>query len=427
LDATGNWSDFREGPGGGTLLQVRTANTVNEYTAITGTTTWTTPAYDDAGNTTSFPQPNNLSSAYTATYDAWNRMTAVQASSVNVATYAYDGRNRRITQNTYSGGTLTETREFYFTSNWQDIEEQVSGSMVDQYVYGIRYIDELVCRDDSSANRYYVMQDANFNVTSICDKSSGAVDERYRYQPYGQQTVFDSSWTVLSGSAYDWVVGFQGLESDVATGLVYVRNRWLHAELGRWAQREPSRAKVIDGIYQYVRSNPVNRVDPQGLQAFELNRKLGAGPNEKDVVRSNYNCFSHTFVYTADSVTEDVFDPTTGQDMGTIKHWVLRHTYSWGNAAGLTTWHQDQPEDVNAAWQAINSGYMGEQWGPDDPKFDIAVDAAFRDMKISAGEEHWNLIICNNCKDAAGDLEDDAGTIWVLEMQQGKAPPGPHP
>ena len=29
LDATGNWSDFREGPGGGTLLQVRTANTVN--------------------------------------------------------------------------------------------------------------------------------------------------------------------------------------------------------------------------------------------------------------------------------------------------------------------------------------------------------------------------------------------------------------
>jgi YD repeat-containing protein len=37
LDSTGNWSNFREGPGGGTLLQVRTANTVNEYTAITGT------------------------------------------------------------------------------------------------------------------------------------------------------------------------------------------------------------------------------------------------------------------------------------------------------------------------------------------------------------------------------------------------------
>ena len=74
LDATGNWSDFREGPGGGTLLQVRTANTVNEYTAITGTTTWTTPAYDDAGNTTSFPQPNNLSSAYTA-----NRLCGIRA------------------------------------------------------------------------------------------------------------------------------------------------------------------------------------------------------------------------------------------------------------------------------------------------------------------------------------------------------------
>jgi RHS repeat-associated protein len=267
LDATGNWSDFREGPGGGTLLQVRTANTVNEYTAITGTTTWTTPAYDDAGNTTSFPQPNNLSSAYTATYDAWNRMTAVQASSVNVATFAYDGRNRRITQNTYTSGSLTETREFYFTNSWQDIEEQVSGSMVDQYVYGLRYIDELVCRDDSSPARYYAAQDANFNVTSICDKSSGAVDERYRYQPYGQQTVYDASWTVLSGSAYDWVVGFQGLESDVATGLVYVRNRWLHAELGRWVGRDSLRYFGGINLYECSRSNPNRFTDPLGLMA----------------------------------------------------------------------------------------------------------------------------------------------------------------
>jgi hypothetical protein len=47
----------------------------------------------------------------------------VQAGSVNGAAFAYDGRDRR---KTYISGSLSETREFYFTSNWQDIEEQVN-------------------------------------------------------------------------------------------------------------------------------------------------------------------------------------------------------------------------------------------------------------------------------------------------------------
>ena len=47
-----------------------------------------------------------------------------------------------------------------------------------QYVWGIRYIDELVCRDDATPRRLYACQDANFNVTSITN-TSGTVQERY--------------------------------------------------------------------------------------------------------------------------------------------------------------------------------------------------------------------------------------------------------
>ena len=59
LDPTGNWPNYQTSTGGTVdLSQTRTSNKVNEITAIGGTPSWATPpAYDAAGNMTSFPQP----------------------------------------------------------------------------------------------------------------------------------------------------------------------------------------------------------------------------------------------------------------------------------------------------------------------------------------------------------------------------------
>src|SRR5262249_25895178 len=78
LDSTGNWKPFREddnGDGLWELVQGRSANKVNELTAVTNSVgpAWVTPAYDAAGNMTTMPQPASPASSYTATYDAWNR------------------------------------------------------------------------------------------------------------------------------------------------------------------------------------------------------------------------------------------------------------------------------------------------------------------------------------------------------------------
>jgi YD repeat-containing protein len=109
-------------------------------------TVWTTPpAYDAAGNMTSFPQPASPSSAFTAIYDAWNRMVSISDTSGTVATYQYDGQNRRIVKVTIA---TSETRHFYYTNSWQDIEERVgtATTMDKQYTWGIRYVDELISR-----------------------------------------------------------------------------------------------------------------------------------------------------------------------------------------------------------------------------------------------------------------------------------------
>ncbi len=53
----------------------------------------------------------------------------------------------------YSDGSLDETRHFYYTADWQAIEERTSTSGIIaadpdvQYVWGPQYVDHLILRD----------------------------------------------------------------------------------------------------------------------------------------------------------------------------------------------------------------------------------------------------------------------------------------
>jgi RHS repeat-associated protein len=156
------------------------------------------------------------------------------------------------------------------------LEERVgtSTSAERQYVWGARYVDELICRDrDTNADgtldeRLYALQDANFNVTTIID-TAGAVVERFVYDPYGTRSILDGSFGARASSSYGWDVGHQGLMHDDESGLVYNRNRVLHPGLGRFMQRDP--LGYVDGVslYQYEQSRPLVFTDPGGLGVFD--------------------------------------------------------------------------------------------------------------------------------------------------------------
>src|SRR5690606_3980726 len=84
LDETGNWQNFRQdddGTGSWTLNQQRTANPVNEITAIHETTgrAWATPEYDKNGNMTVIPRPDSPHPDWAnLTADQWDTFTADQ-------------------------------------------------------------------------------------------------------------------------------------------------------------------------------------------------------------------------------------------------------------------------------------------------------------------------------------------------------------
>ncbi|MBM3998455.1 MAG: hypothetical protein FJ297_02745 [Planctomycetes bacterium] len=284
LDATGNWKTFREDDDGTgwDLDQTRTANKVNEITDIAETLgpSWVTPVYNRAGNMTTIPKPADPTTSFGATYDAWNRLVGISSGGTTVAGYEYDGAKRRIVKKAYTSGTLTETRHAYFTepSKWQVIEERVdsSSSAERQFVWGPRYIDDLVLRDrDTDANgtldeRLYGMLDANWNVTGLVS-TSGTVQERFAYSAYGEPMFLDASFGSRSSSSFAWERLIAGYPWDADVAWYAVRHRVYIVGLG-WAQRDPVLYMSGTNLHEYVGDNPSVSVDPSGLGPIQTIR-----------------------------------------------------------------------------------------------------------------------------------------------------------
>jgi RHS repeat-associated protein len=277
LDATGNWSGFKEDDDGDStwdLEQSRTSNAVNEITDITETSgpAWATPVYNRAGNMSAIPKPADPAISFAATYDAWNRLVKLEDGEDTVSEYVYDAAKRRVVLKTYDSGELAETRHFYYTSRWQTIEERLESSGVisanrdRQFVWGLRYIDDLALRDrdtDSNASldeRLYALQDSNWNVTALAG-TSGDVQERYAYSAYGTPNVLTSTFTTRASTSYDVEVLYAGYRYEQATRLYHVRHRAFHVFFG-WLQRDP--VGYADGMNQYSPYAVLNSTDPSG-------------------------------------------------------------------------------------------------------------------------------------------------------------------
>ncbi len=267
FDPTGNWPTYltKDSSGTTTLNQTRTHQLANEINAISpsGST-----GYDANGNMTTMPEVDVWATAQTVTYDAWNRPITVTQSGT-LGTYQYDGLDRRIFKTSTESGSSV-TRHFYYSNQWQVLEERTgtSTSADRQYIWGTRYQDDLVLRDRlvGTTDRFYALADY-FQATSLSD-TSGVIQERYVYRAFGDVSYYTSTWSTRTASLYAWSYLYGGYQLDLETNLYQVRNRYYHSALGRWLSRDPfPDAELSQGssLYWYVSNNPVNAVDFLGL------------------------------------------------------------------------------------------------------------------------------------------------------------------
>jgi RHS repeat-associated protein len=278
LDSTGNWAGFQQdstGSGSWDLIQNRSANSVNEITSLLNSagSPWAAPGYDAVGNMTGVPKPTALGGSYAASYDAWNRLVQLVDGANTVAVYQYDGAQRRTVQQRYTAGALSETRHLYHSVGWQVLEERVGSAPTAerQFVWGLRYLDELVLRDRDSTGggtlneRLYALQDPNWNAVALSD-TTGVVQERYGYDGYGMPAVLTAAFGPRGSSLYDWEVRFAGYRWDRESGLHLVRKRVYNQILGVWLARDPLGHADGENLYQYDKSGPIGATDPSGTK-----------------------------------------------------------------------------------------------------------------------------------------------------------------
>jgi RHS repeat-associated protein len=360
LDVMGNFTSQTTG----TTSVTRAHNMQNEVTAV-GQAALT---FDANGNLTTDETGRTL------VYDAWNRLVQVKdTSSATLANYAYDALNRRITE---LGPDLAYdlfglTHHFYYSANWQVLEERVMAVTHAQYVWSPVYVDALVLRDRDPSNagalteHLYVQQDANFNVTALVN-TSGTVVERYVYDPYGTPTVYDGNWSALAGSAFAWLYLHQGGRYELQTGLYDFRNREYSPTLGRFVQRDPIGFAAGDtNLYRYVGNGPVNSVDPSGLSEIVLDW-LPDG-------RAAVYYVPEFLGFNLDSSRQylGVYDPVTGYVSNGPRRLPLSQVQSIGHRwfGGTPNWRQifvdnaiDDAQDrqrAGLAWRA-EVGHLGQ-------------------------------------------------------------------
>jgi RHS repeat-associated protein len=241
LDGLGNWADKIKD----SVTETRMHNTVNEITKIDSNPL----SYDSNGNLVA-------DTVYTYRYDQENRLIAVtrNSDSAVVGRYQYDALSGRIQKIANPSGIPTTTRYFYDVA--RIIEEQdPSGPTLATYVYG-NYVDEVVTMD-RGGQTYYYHQNALWSVEAITDRTA-SIAERDAYDAYGMPTTLASS----IGNPYL----FTGRQLDGETGIYHYRARYYDPLKGRFLQRDPM--EYVDGanLYEYARSNPINRIDPSGLK-----------------------------------------------------------------------------------------------------------------------------------------------------------------
>jgi len=243
-------------------------------------------SYDNNGNLTD-------DGVFKYGYDAWNRLVETTRrvdAYTTVATYAFDGQNRRTQKAVTNSGILAaahdggdEAVHYFYSNQWQILETRNgSDQSTAQYVWGsmggagvspARYVDELVfadlngdpaehndCNPDATGSdpndaspdrRYFLHQDRNWNVVAATESggdgvgTDGRVAERYGDTPYGEFIVLKGDagsgelGQVLPASGIANLFFRQGLPFEEDKGSYQNRHREYPAALQRFAQRDP--------------------------------------------------------------------------------------------------------------------------------------------------------------------------------------------
>jgi len=248
---------YRYGPAAGTD-NYGTINTLNQYASMT-------PAGGTAQALSYDPNGNLIGDgAMNLAYDPENHLVLVSGSAS--ATYAFDPLGRRQTKST--GGNVTN---FLGDGDDEIAEYDGSGNLERRFVPGpainspIAYENCTVpsnCLGTNMTAEYY-HTDHHGSVIAMSGSTGNPVtaESQYTYDAYGNNPSMS-----LTGQPFRYV----GMYLDAETGLYHDRARSYAPVLGRFLQTDPVGYKDDVDLYTYTHDDPIDGVDPSGLDTYGL-------------------------------------------------------------------------------------------------------------------------------------------------------------
>jgi len=240
-------------------------------------------SYDADGNLTN-------DGRWAFTWDADNRLTSlialdgVPSGASNAVYYSYDDMGRRtskvVSNWTGSAWSLYEDLR-YVHDDWNIIAEvDADGAPVRTYtwgpdlsgsLHGAGGVGGLVCMTVYSgvnSGTYFYSYDGNGNVSALIDAADGVVTGNYEYTPFGGLV------RATGDLARENKVRFSTKYYDDESEYSYYGHRYYNPSLGRWPNRDPIGEIGSMNLYAFVDNDPINAVDPIGLEELILKYDL---------------------------------------------------------------------------------------------------------------------------------------------------------
>ena len=237
----------------------------NSYDAASQLETGTglTYAYDKLGERTKVTPEAGPATSYG--YDQAGGLASVERAEEGEvpavsASYAYDGTGLLASKTV---GVLTNHLTWGLSSGLPLLLSDGE----DSFVYGPGGLPIEQISEGEEEEPTYLHHD-QLGSTRLLTDAEGEATATFSYGPFG-------GLEAATGTA-STPLGFGGQYTDPETGLQYLRARWYDPGTGQFLTRDPLEA-ITRSPYGYVGENPLNAIDPNGLEAIPAPAAGGAG------------------------------------------------------------------------------------------------------------------------------------------------------